>query len=114
MDAWSDSDWAGCRESRKSTSSSWIMFGGHLLGSSSTTQNTIATSSGEAEFYALAKSASRILGAVAMARDLRIFVEPRALVDANTCKECVAQRRLKIEKVAGTENMADAGAKHLA
>eukprot|EP00971_Amphidinium_carterae_P236426 4692058-Amphidinium_carterae.1 len=96
------------------------MFGRHLLGSSSTTQSTIATSSGEAEFYALAKSASRILGAVAMARDLGLFAEPRVLVDANACKgiasrrgvgrvrhlhthilwvqECVAQRRLKIEK----------------
>ena len=41
--------------------------GGHLIASSATTQNVVATSSGEAEFYALTKSAWRALGAVAMA-----------------------------------------------
>ena len=64
VDVFSDSDWAG------STSSSCVMLGGHLLASSATTQNVVATSSGEAEFYALTKSASRALGAVAMAADM--------------------------------------------
>ena len=46
------------------------MLGGHLLATSATTQNVVATSSGEAEFYALTVSASRALGAVAMAADM--------------------------------------------
>ena len=40
----SDSDWAGCQKSRRSTSSSYMMLGGHLLVASSTTQNVVATS----------------------------------------------------------------------
>ena len=67
VDVFSDSDWAGCAKTRRSTSSSYVMLGGHLLAASATTQNVVVTSSGEAEFYALTKSASRALGAVAMA-----------------------------------------------
>ena len=59
VDVFSDSGWAGCAKTQRSTSSSYVMLGGHLLASSATTQNVVATSSGEAEFYALTKSASR-------------------------------------------------------
>ena len=52
VDVFSDSDWAGCAKTRRSTSSSYVMLGGHLLAASATTQNVVATSSGEAEFYA--------------------------------------------------------------
>ena len=61
VDAFTDSDWAGCAKTRRSTSSSYVMLGGHLLAASATTQNVVATSSGEAEFCALTKSASRAL-----------------------------------------------------
>ena len=70
VDVFSDSDWAGCAKTRRSTPSSYVMLGGHLLVASATTQNVVATSSGEAEFYALTKSASTALGAVAMAADM--------------------------------------------
>ena len=44
-----DTDWAGCFKTRKSTSGGAIMRGGHLLKHWSTTQQTVALSSGEAE-----------------------------------------------------------------
>ena len=88
----SDSDWAGCAKTRRSTSSSYVMLGGHLLAASATTQNVVATSSGEAEFYALNKSASRALGAVAMAADMVKVVKPRVRVDA-TASKAIAPRR---------------------
>ena len=112
------------------------MLGGHLLVSSSTTQNVVATSSGEAEFYALAKSASRALGAVAVTADMAKVVKPRVRVDATASKaiasrrgvgrvrhlntqvlwvqEAVARRELTFVKVTGIENPADMGTKHLA
>ena len=68
------------------------MLGGHLLASSATTQNVVATSSGEAEFYALIKSASRALGAVAMAADMSKVVKPRVRVDT-TASKAIASRR---------------------
>ena len=86
VDSFSDSDWRGCAKTRRSTSFSHAMLGGHLFAASATTQNVVATSSGEAEFHALTKSASRALGAVATAADLAKVVKPRARVDATASK----------------------------
>ena len=68
------------------------MLGGHLLAASATTQDVVATSSGEAEPHALTKSASRALGAVAMAVDMAKVVKPRVRVDA-TASKAIASRR---------------------
>ena len=136
VDVFSDSDWAGCAKTRRSTSFSYVMLGGHLLAASATTQNVVATSPDEAEFYALTKSASRALGAVSMAVDMAKVVKPRVRVDATASKaiasrrevgrvrhhhtqvlwvqETVARRELTIVKVSGVENSADMWTKHLA
>ena len=83
VDVLSGSDWAGCAKTRLSTSSSYVMLGGHLLASSATTQTVVATSSGEAV---------RGLGAVAMAADMANVVKPRVRVDA-TASKGIASRR---------------------
>ena len=136
VDVFSDSDWAGCAKTRRSTSSSYVMLGGHFLAVSATTQNVVATSSGEAEFYALNKSASRALGAVAMVAHMAKVVKPRVRVVFTASKaiasrrgvvrvrhlhtevlwvqEAVARRGLTIVKVPGVENPADMGTKHFA
>ena len=136
VDVFSDSDWTGCAMTRRSTSSSYVTLDRHLLASSATTQNVVATSSGEAEFYALTKSASRALGAAAMAADMAKVVKPRVRVDATASKatasrrgvvrvrrlraqvlwvqEAVARRELTIVKALGVENPADMGTKHSA
>jgi hypothetical protein len=113
-----------------------MMWGAHLLSASSTTQNVIALSSAESEFYALAKAASRALGGAAMCVDLAVHLRPAVLVDATASKgiasrrgvgrvrhlhtqvlwvqAAVAEKRLVILRVKGTENPADLGTKHLA
>ena len=48
-----DSDWGGDRVSRKSTSGGAILLGQHCLRTWSSTQGAVASSSAEAEFYAL-------------------------------------------------------------
>ena len=53
VSAFSDSNWAGCHDTRKSTSGACIMNGSHLIKAYSRTQSNIALSSGEADFYAL-------------------------------------------------------------
>ena len=50
--AYSDSDWARDRESRKSTSSGMIWWGPYLISDLVKGQSVVATSSGEAELYA--------------------------------------------------------------
>ena len=87
VDVFSDSDW----KTRRSTSSSSVMLGEHLLAASATTQS-VATSSDEAEFYALTKSASRPLGAVIMAADMLKMVKPRVRVDATASNDCLKAR----------------------
>ena len=59
---WSDTDFAGCRRTRKSTSGGVVMFGSHCLKTYSHTQETVALSSGESEFYGIVKAATMGLG----------------------------------------------------
>ena len=92
IDGYSDADGAGCPHSRKSTSSSYIMVGSHLLASSSTTQTVIATSSGGSEFHAAVKTASRVLGGSAMAKDLALTLDPRVVIDASAAKGIASRR----------------------
>ena len=92
IEAWSDSDWAGCLETRKSTSGGLIKFGTHILKSWSITQNTIALSSGEAEFYAMVKAGSQGLGMRSMMDDVGIRSKVKIITDA-TAARGMAQRK---------------------
>lgn len=77
---WSDSDFAGCVKSQKSTSAGGIMFGTHMWKTWSTNQEVIALSSGEAEHYALVKAGSVGLGVQAIAGQMGIqFQGPTVL-----------------------------------
>jgi hypothetical protein len=69
---YSGSDWAGCKVSRKSTSGGVVVLNGSLLKAWSSTQATIATSSGEAEKNALVKAA---YGFQSIAKDVAIDVQ---------------------------------------
>ena len=55
--SWSQwiADHAGCSETRRSTSSGVIQVNGHVLSEWSTTQSTVALSSGASEFVAIVK-----------------------------------------------------------
>ena len=70
--AWTDSDFAGCIKSRKSTSAGVIMLGNHLVKSWSTNQTVIALSSGEAEYYSMVKAGSVALGIESLMKDLGV------------------------------------------
>ena len=59
---WVDTDYAGCKKTRKSTSGGVAMLGTHLIKGWSVTQAVIALSSGEAEYYGIVKSSSVGLG----------------------------------------------------
>ena len=53
----------------KSTSGGVVRWGGHVLKTWSSSQSTIALSSGEAELYALTKCAAQTMGLIALAND---------------------------------------------
>ena len=68
--AYSDADWAGCRETRKSTTGGCIKIGDHCTKGWSKRQSLIALSSGESEFDASLKVAAEALGLLSMLKDL--------------------------------------------
>ena len=133
--ACADSDWAGDRVSRKSTSGGLLMLGGHLIKSWSSTQPVIALSSGEAELYALVKAASQGTGLLSMLMDYGHELEATVYTDSTAAigivhrrglgktrhistqylwiQEKVGNKELTVEKVGTHDNPADLLTKHL-
>ena len=72
VEVYTDSDWAGHRRSRKSTSGGVVYFAGAMVRGWSTTQAVIALSSGEAEYYVALKGASIAMGFQSMLKDMGI------------------------------------------
>ena len=71
-EAFADSDWAGNKKSSKSTSGGVMRWGGHVLKTWSSTESTIALSSGEAELYALTKACCQMKGLMALGNDFGV------------------------------------------
>jgi hypothetical protein len=65
-----DTDFAGCKRTRGSTSGGVVMFGSHCIKMHSQTQETIALSSGESELYGIVKAAAMGLGVKGLMEDL--------------------------------------------
>ena len=106
-----------------------MKWGGHLIKSWSSTQQVIATSSGEAELYAMVKGASQTKGLIAMLNDFGYAVNAKVCTDANAAigivhrqglgktrhvdvqylwiQQEVRDGRLDVAKVNTLENMAD-------
>ena len=101
------------------------------------TQSTIATSSGEAELYALTKLASQVLGMMSLADDFGVKMQAKVRTDSSAAigmayrngiggrarhirvqylwiQGVIDQRGLKLEKVDTKMNVADVLTKHLA
>ena len=62
IDVYTDTDWAGCARTRKSTSGGCILLGCHTIKHWSSTQQSISLSSGEAEFYGVVRASGYGLG----------------------------------------------------
>ena len=132
-----DSDWAGCKSSRRSTSGGVLMVGKHILRSWSSTQATVATSSGEAELIAMYEGAARGCGMQAIMTEMGLVPSLsvlRVCTDSSVAKSFVAtrgvgkmrhlevkllwlqeqvrRRRLRVGKISGTANIADALTKY--
>ena len=88
---WGDSDWAGDRKTRKSTSGGAVMLGSHLLHHYSSTQSNIALSSGEAELNSNVKICVESLAVKNMAADIGMEL------DVVTCTDSSRQRGYKQE-----------------
>ena len=82
-----DSDWAGCPESRKSTSSYALMLNGAAISWKSKRQSVIALSSAEAEFVAASSMVQEVIYNRRLLEKLG-FSQPEptsVFVDNSTC-----------------------------
>jgi hypothetical protein len=134
VDVYTDTDWAGCPKTRKSTSGGCVMLGSHAIKHWSSTQTSVALSSGEAEFAGVIRGAGQGLGYKALLRDLgvearlRIWTDSSAAIgicnrqglgklrhlDTHTLwiQQAVRTGRIDLRKVLGEENPADLLTKH--
>jgi hypothetical protein len=135
IQAYVDTDFAGCLATRRSTSGGCAMRGTHLIKHWSSTQKSVTLSSGEAELNGIVKGAAEALGLQSLGRDLGISLELSLHTDsaaaAGICRRSglgrvrhlavgllwvqdkLKEGAFKLYKMAGVDNSADALTKHL-
>ena len=86
IDVYVDTDWAGCPQTRKSTSGGCIMLGQHAIKHWSTTQTSIALSLGDAEFACVIRGSGQGLGYQALLRDFGVETHLRVWTHASAAK----------------------------
>jgi hypothetical protein len=129
LSAYTDSDFAGCIATRRSTSGGAVLLGTHLLKHWASTQKKITLSSGEAELGAVVRGFSEVLGLQSVARDLGVELQPEVHADSSAAigicrrsgigkvrhlavaqlwvQDLVRAKECRLYKVLGTENPAD-------
>ena len=130
-----DTDYGGCRRTRKSTNGGAAMWGAGLIKSWASTQSVVALSSGEAEYYGLVKGGCIAIGIKSMLEDWGLLVKLRLYTDSSAgrgicmrsglgkvrhielqylwLQEKVRSRILEIAKIKGTANPADIFTKYI-
>ena len=133
---YTDTDFAGCPRTRRSTNGGAIVRGSHLIKHYSKTQKVVTPSSAEAELGGIVHGATEGLGVQSVAADLGIVGSLRLRADAQAAigicrrsgigrarhlavgqlwiQERIREGTIALEKVAGEANPADAATKHLA
>ena len=91
LNAATDSDWAGCIATRKSTSGGYVTRGGHLIKAWAKTQPIIALSTAEAELMACEKGSTELMGMGSTAEDFGAKEEMMLKVDATACHAIVSR-----------------------
>ena len=92
LELYTDSDWAGDKEKRRSTSGGVILYGGHLVSHWSKLQGSPAPSSGEAELNAGSKGLSEMLGIRHLLDQMGVDVGMTHYLDASAAKGTILRR----------------------
>jgi hypothetical protein len=74
LHAFSNSDWAGCPDDRRSTSGFCVFLGSNLVSWSSWKQKTVSRSSTEAEYRAIANATAEVTWLQSLLRELGLFL----------------------------------------
>jgi hypothetical protein len=139
VSAFSDTDWAGCVDDRRSTGGFAVFLGPNLVSWSARKQPTVSRSSTEAEYKALANATTEIMWIHKLLTELRVSHPPVARlwcdnvgarylsanpvyhartkhieIDFHFIRERVAQKLLDIRYIHTSDQLADGFTKPLA
>jgi len=73
VEGYTDADWAGCLDDRKSTSGFCVLVGGNLVGWRSKKQSVVARSTAEAEFRAMASGICELMWLRILLSELHLY-----------------------------------------
>ena len=135
LSVYSDTDFAGCRATRRSTSGGCALLGTHHLKNWSSTQKVLTLGSGEAELAGVVRAASEGYGLQSLAMDLGMVMKFSVHADSSAAigicrrtgvgrvrhlavqqlwvQERVRAGGFRLIKVAGTANPANLYTKYL-
>ena len=94
LEVYTDTNHAGCIETRKSTNGGLVLHGVHLLKTWSSTQAVVALSSGESEYYGLVKGVSEALGIRSVLGDWRQTREITVWTDSSAAIGVCSRQRV--------------------
>ena len=87
-----DSNWAACPVTRKSSSATYLLLGRHPIFAASSTQTILILLSGEVKFYGPVRCVCRTLGLKSLLLDLSLEVKAELVTDSSACKGLCSRR----------------------